>query len=369
MKSEVYHASMRADMKRNLLQKIDLLLARMEIAATFKKHHLVAVKIHFGESGNTSFVRPVFVRRIVQAIAETRARVFVTDTSTLYRGSREDACRHLATAHQHGFTFGTLGAPVMIADGLRANAAVRKKVKGKHLSEVPIGEAIALADGLVAVSHFKLHEATGFGGALKNLGMGCATREGKLAMHSSVSPRVAADKCTGDAICVRTCTFGAISLVNRVAVIDEKRCTGCAECLGVCPHQAISVRWDAGTDLLQEKMVEFAAGAVAGKKDRSFFLNFVMRVSPACDCYPMNDAPIVPDLGIFASTDPVALDTACLDALQQAPGLPGSALKNALAPGDDKIADVYPSIRYTTQLDHAEKIGLGRKEYSLIPIG
>jgi uncharacterized Fe-S center protein len=319
--------------------------------------------------GNTSFVRPVFVRQVVQAILKTGAKPFVTDASTLYRGSRADAVSHLLTAAHHGFTYETLGAPVLIADGLRAQAGEDQPVRGgvRH-QQVPIAEAIVRADALVAISHFKLHEATGFGGAIKNIGMGCATRAGKLAMHSAVSPVIDQEHCVGDAVCVRACTFGAISIANRKAVIDPAKCTGCAECLGVCPEDAIGIRWSRALNQLGESMAEFAAGAMAGKEGRCFFLTFATQISPACDCYPMNDAPIAPDLGIFASTDPVAIDQACLDALQQAPGLPNSALKHAYAPGADKIADIYPNVPYLPQLEHAEKLGIGTRQYELIPI-
>ncbi len=369
MPATVYFASMRSNVRRNLLDKIDMLLTKMGLPGALEKHHLVAVKTHFGEEGNTAYVRVDYVRRVVQNIHKAGARAFVTDASTLYRGSRGDAIGHLETAHQHGFTYGTLGAPVIIADGLRSAASVLVPITGDHYREVPIAESIALADGLVVVSHFKLHEATGFGGALKNLGMGCAPREGKLSMHSSVSPAIDKKKCTGDGICVRACTFQAIKLVDKKAQIDDGRCTGCAECLGVCPHGAIGVRWNQAREVLQQRMAEFALGAVHGKAGRCFYLNFVMRVSPACDCYGMNDAPIVPDLGIYASTDPVAVDAACVDALNASPGLPGSALKHAFAPGTDKIDDIYPKLPYLVQLEHAEKLGLGHRQYELVTLG
>lgn len=369
MPAIVYYASMRSSLRLNLLGKIDRLLAKMGLPETLQKHHLVAVKTHFGEAGNTAFVRPVYIRQVVQNVLKTGAKAFVTDSSTLYRGSRGDAISHLLTAHHNGFTYSTVGAPLVIADGLRSQAAIEVPIDGEHYRTVPVADAIAMSDAMVVVSHFKLHEATGFGGAIKNLGMGCSPRAGKLSMHSSVSPVVLKDKCTGDAICVRACTFDAITLVDNIAVIDEEKCTGCAECMGVCPHQAIVNKWDAGGDILQERMAEHAYAAVKGKQERCFYINFILRVSPACDCYGMNDSPIVPDLGIYASTDPVALDTACVDALKQAHGLPDSALKKAMKPGSDKIADVYPEVRYTIQLSHAEKIGLGSRIYQVEPIG
>lgn len=369
MPSQVYFATLRANPRRNLLQKVRQLLAQIGLPNSLTQGQLVAVKVHFGEHGNTSFVPPVFVREVVGEIAKTGAKPFVTDTNTLYRGGRANAVDHLDTATAHGFTAATLGAPVLIADGLRAQAGESTPIRGIHRQDVPIAEAIVRADALVAVSHFKLHEATGFGGAIKNIGMGGASRDGKLMMHSSVSPFVEAETCTGDAICVRVCTFKAISLVERKAVIDKNKCTGCAECLGVCPTNAIHIEWNQALQHLSELMAEFAAGAMAGKDGRCFFVNFVTQVSPACDCYGMNDTPIVPDQGIYASTDPVALDQACLDAIQQAPGNRQTRLQNAFAPGDDKIRDIYPEAPYLTQLEHAENIGLGTRSYELIPIG
>lgn len=369
MPSPVYFASLRASLRRNLLQKVGQLLEKMELAARLSPEQLVAVKVHFGEHGNTSFVPPVFVREVVQSILKTGARPFVTDANTLYRGSRSNAIKHLETATAHGFTAATLGAPVIIADGLRALAGEAVPIEGIHRRSVSIAEAIARADALVAVSHFKLHEATGFGGAIKNIGMGAASRDGKLQMHSSVSPHVNREACLGDGICVRACTFGAISLVEKKAAIDEEKCTGCAECLGVCPADAIEIEWNQALNRLGELMAEYAAGAMAGKDGRCFFVNFVTQVSPACDCYGMNDAPIVPDQGIFASTDPVALDQACLDAIQQAPGNRQTRLTNAFAAGDDKIRDIYPKVPYLCQLEHAEKIGIGSRAYELVPIG
>lgn len=368
MPAKVFFATLKADLRRNLLNKIDLLCERMGMPEALTPELITAVKCHFGEHGNLAYVRPDFVRQVVANIQKTGARAFVTDTSTLYRGSRADAVEHLLTAASHGFNLTTLGAPMIIADGLRSRASVPVKIAGRHFTEVPIADAIARADALVNVSHFKLHEATGFGGAIKNLGMGCAPREGKLKMHSSVRPIIKREACAGDGLCVRACTFGAIALADGTAVIDLKKCTGCAECLGVCPHGAINIKWNQALQKLGEYMAEFALGAVTGKDDRCFHISFAMQISPACDCYAMNDRPIVSDLGIFASTDPVALDQACLDALQQAPGLNDSVLKNALNPGSDKIADLYPKAPYQAQLLHAEQIGLGRRQYRLTTI-
>ena len=367
--TDVFQHSMRANIKRNLIDKVGNLLENIGAAEGLEPRQLVAVKLHFGEKGNTAFIRPVFVRRVVDHIRKQNCKVFLTDTNTLYRGSREDASTHLETAITNGFAFSVVNAPLIIADGLKASDETDVAISGKYYSSVPIGRAIVAADALVALSHFKAHEVSGFGGAIKNIGMGCASRRGKLSMHSTVSPKIIAKKCKGDRLCDLACTFDAISMVENKAVIDDQVCTGCGECLGVCPHSAISINWNAGMLDVSEKMAEFALGAVSGKAGKCWYVNFVNRVTPACDCYDFSDASIVPDLGIFASTDPVALDQACYDAVTQARGLPHSALKDNCAEGVDKFKAIYPNVDPGAQLVHAEAIGLGNRSYQLIKLG
>ena len=325
----------------------------------------VAIKLHFGERGNTAFIRPVLVRRVVEEIRALDARPFLTDTCTLYRGSRETAPAHLETAIQNGFAYAVVNAPLIVADGVRGVTGRKVRVDLPRKRSVAIASAILDADALIVLSHFKCHELTGFGGALKNLGMGCATREGKLDQHSGVGPKIDAAQCVKCGNCVEACSFKAIALGDKSAVIDEGKCVGCGECIVVCPEAAIDVRWVAKAREAAEKMTEYAFGALSGKRDRALFVNFVTQVSPACDCYGHADAPIVADLGIAASRDPVALDAACADLVNAAPGLAGTALKKAFKPGADKFRDVYPSIDWTVQLAHAEKIGLGSRGYEI----
>ena len=365
----VYYQTMRANVKVNLIDKIKKLLRKLEVAQNLEQGRIVAVKIHFGEKGNTSFIRPVYVRPIVDHIRSNHCKVFLTDTNTLYRGSREDASSHLETAITNGFAFSVVNAPLLIADGLLANDKVAVPIQGVHYESVPIGAALVKADALVVLSHFKAHEATGFGGAVKNIGMGGASREGKLSMHSTLEPSINKNKCRGDHLCEYACTFDAISIVDKKAEINKDLCTGCGECLGVCPHKAINVQWNAGENDISEKMAEFALGTVQGKQEKCWYINFVMRVTPACDCYGHSDAPIVPDLGIFASKDPVALDQACFDMVNASIGLPGSELKDQTAAGTDKFKTLYPEVDGTAQLKHAEKIGLGTRKYELKRLG
>jgi uncharacterized Fe-S center protein len=256
-------------------------------------------------------------------------------------------------------------APLIIADGIRGVAGKKVRVDLPHKRSVAIADAILDADAIVVLSHFKCHELTGFGGTLKNLGMGCATREGKLDQHSGVGPTIQAARCVKCGNCVAACSFQAIALGDAAAAIDEAKCVGCGECIVVCPEKAINVRWIAKAREAAEKMAEYAFGALSGKRERALFVNFITQVSPACDCYGHADAPIVPDLGIAASRDPVALDAACADLVNAATGLPGTALSAAHAPGADKFRDVYPAIDWTVALAHAEKIGLGTRSYSI----
>ena len=367
MTATVYMADLRTSHKNNLSVKITKLLESIGLADGVKAGFLTAIKLHFGEQGNTSFIRPVLVRPVVDLVRGLEGKPFVTDTNTLYVGSRSDAVNHLETAARHGFGWSTLNAPVLIADGLKGNSTHTVTVNLRHFQEVKIAAEIHNADAMVVLSHFKGHELTGFGGALKNLGMGCAGREGKLAQHSNLSPKVVRKRCVGCGHCLEWCPAGAIRVDAEIgkAVIDNEACIGCGECIVVCPQKAVNIRWNESVPVFQEKMMEYAYGACRDKRERCFFINFVLQVSPACDCYGHNDMPVVADLGLLAATDPVALDQACADLVVAAPGMPGSVLGDRLAPGSDKFGTVYPEIEWRSQLAYAEEIGLGSREYRL----
>ncbi len=367
MAVSVFYADLRTRHTNNLFAKIRRLLEAVGLADGVGTGFLTAIKIHFGEEGNTSFIRPIMVRPVAEAVLEAGGKPFVTDTNTLYVGSRSDAVAHLETAARHGFNLTVCGAPVLIADGLKGNSTRSVAVGLKHFQEVKIAAEIANADALVVLSHFKGHELTGFGGALKNLGMGCAGREGKLAQHSNISPKVVRKRCVGCGRCLQWCPAGAIRLdpESGKAQIDNEACVGCGECIVVCPQKAVNIRWNESVSVFQEKMMEYAYGAWRDKKECCFFVNFVLQVSPACDCYGHNDMPIVADIGLLAANDPVALDQACADLVLAAPGLPGSVLGEDLASGRDKFRIVYPEIDWRRQLAYAEEIGLGSRSYRL----
>ncbi len=370
MKSKVYFASMHASIRRNTISKIRELLEKVGLADKITEKDLTAIKIHFGEKGNTSYIRPVLLRPIVELVKEAGGKPFLTDSNTLYIGSRGNAYDHLVTAIENGFDYSVVGAPLIIADGLRGNTKEDVQVDLKHSKEVHLGAEMVHSDALIGVSHFKCHELTGFGGTLKNLGMGAACREGKLYMHTTVAPFVNEETCTSCGDCTHHCAAHAISLTGEAetAKIDSEKCTGCGECLLVCGAGCIKINWNESVPVVQEKIVEYTRGVIKGKEHKSIFLNFITQVSPACDCYGYNDAPIVPDIGIVASDDPVAIDQASADLVNSAIGFKDTALKSGHERGGDKFRGVYDYVNWEIQLEYAQFIGLGSREYELVKI-
>lgn len=368
MASAVYFADMRAGHKENLFDKISRLMNSCDLSETISSGDLTAVKLHFGEKGNHAFVRPVFIRRVVEEIKKCGGKPFLTDSSTLYPGERKEAVSALVCAIENGFAYAVAGAPLIMCDGIKGQNSRQVNIDGEILKSVSIGAEIVEADALVTVSHFKCHELTGFGGALKNLGMGCSSRAGKLQQHSTVAPKVAEKFCNSCGICLKSCAHNAIQIIEGKAQIEPAVCVGCSRCITACPQKAVNVQWNESSSLVMKKMAEYASGALAGKKGKTLFLNFITQVSPACDCYGHADAPIVNDIGICASVDPVALDQACADLVNGAIGNQNSALAKGHEPGQDKFRGVYPEIDWEVQLAHAEKMGIGYREYELLKI-
>lgn len=363
--SAVYFTDLRTSIEDNLAAKTARLLERAGINECIQPGDLTAVKLHFGEAGNTAFIRPLFVGWIVEAVAALGAKPFLTDANTLYRGDRSDAVSHLLRAMKHGFDCFSTGAPVIIADGLRGTDARRIAFDGRHFRELSLASAVLAADSMVNVSHFKGHELTGFGGALKNLGMGCASREGKLKQHATISPHVEADLCVGCGRCSTICPANAIGFAARKASVDPQTCIGCAECITACHEGAIKINWNEDTRLFQEKMVEYAAGLQRCRQGKILHVNFLVDISPACDCYGHADRAIVPDIGILASNDPVAIDQASVDLVNEQPGCPGTCLQRNTQAGADKIAGLYPDVDWDRQLDYAQELGIGQRNYTL----
>jgi uncharacterized Fe-S center protein len=366
--SRVFFSDLRANARENILAKLSRLLNEAGIDKRVRSRDLVAIKLHFGERGNTGFIRPIFIRRIVERIRELGGFPFLTDTNTLYQGSRSHSVSHVVTAIENGFAYPVVNAPIIIADGLRGSSSVQVRIDQEVFKSVDIGKDIAEADVLIGVAHFKGHELTGFGGTIKNIGMGCASRHGKLEQHSDLSPKINKKRCIGCGECVEYCPQEAISTEEEKAAIDPERCIGCGECIIICPNSAINVQWGRDIPIIQKKMVEYAFGVLKEKEGGALFINFLTQISPLCDCYRYTEASIVPDIGIMASTDPVAIDQASVDMVNQQTVLNGSSLKIATRPGEDKFRGLYPDIDWGFQLDYAQKIRLGTRDYELIKI-
>ncbi len=377
MKSLVFFSDLKVESGKTLLDKLDILLDRADLKGKIKEKDLIAIKLHFGEKGNTAFVRPIFLRRIVDRVKEFKGKPFLTDTNTLYTGTRSEAVSHLTTASENGFTESVVNAPILIADGLRGNSAMKVRIDKPIFKSVSIAREIYMTDVLITVTHFKGHELSGFGGALKNLGMGCSSREGKLSQHSNISPKVKGKNCKGCERCLGWCAQEAISMQSpqsgvetkqSIAFIDPKKCVGCGECILTCPSGAIQIQWNESIPIFQRKMVEHAYGAVQKKKGKVLFLNFLTQVSPACDCYGYSDTPIVNDIGILSSEDPVAIDQASVDLVNGETGNRSSKLPGAWEPGENKFRAIYPEVDWNVQLAYAEEIGMGNREYELTKI-
>lgn len=332
--------------------------------------HLTAVKVHFGEIGNEGYISPVFSRAAADALRKVEALPFFTDTNTLYKGSRSNAVDHANTAAAHGYLPSVCGAPVIIADGLRSRdwREVPMPETCKHFTNTKIAGGILDADSMVVLSHVKGHEMAGFGGAIKNLAMGCAPYIGKREQHC-VTFAVKESKCIKCGKCIGICPVSAIKFnENDKAYINPSSCIGCGECISFCPVRAIGMNWQVGLIEFTEKMTEYALGALYGKRDHTLFINIVRNVVPGCDCLPWSDTPIVPDIGFLASTDPVALDQASFDLVKDADVIPGSALEGKCGKGNDKFTALYPESKPELQLSHGELIGLGSRSYELVTL-
>ena len=366
MASQVFFTDLRTSVRQNLMAKLVELMDSAGIADIVLPRSLVALKLHFGERGNTAFIRPLFIRQIADRVKNLGASPFLTDTNTLYAGSRGNSVSHLNTATENGFAYSVVNAPVIIADGMRGASFSTVDIDQENIKTAYLGKEIVESDVLISIAHFKGHELSGFGGTIKNLGMGCASRKGKLEQHSGLSPKVKRKKCVGCGDCIHHCAQNAISLMEKKATINPQKCVGCGECILICPNGLIDINWGVDMETFQKKMAEYSLAVLRDKQGKALFLNFLTNISPACDCYGHNDAPIVHDIGILASKDPVAIDQASVDMVNRMPATHGSCIKNSKAPGEDKFRDIYPKIDWHVQLEHAENIGLGTREYELV---
>lgn len=366
-KSKVYFTDMRCPVGTSLLSKLDKLMLAAGIRKIDFDRKFVAIKVHFGEPGNLSFLRPNFAKAVAERVKKQGGMPFLTDCNTLYVGMRNNALVHLDAAAENGFSPLSTGCQIIIGDGLKGTDDVEVPVVGGELvKSAKIGRAVMDADVFISLSHFKGHESTGFGGAIKNIGMGCGSRAGKMEMHNNGKPLVKTKKCVGCGSCRRNCNWDAITIGDdKKAVIDKSKCVGCGRCIGSCNYHAIDHEWDASNDDLNSKMAEYTKAVVDGRP--CFHISIVNQVSPSCDCHCENDAAIVPDIGMFASFDPVALDKACIDAVNAAPIISTSILSECECDHEnDHFRNIHPDTDWRSQISHAEKIGLGSSEYELI---
>ena len=369
-KSKVYFTDFRARPGLNLLQKLERLVKKAGIENINFENKYVAIKIHFGEPGNLAYLRPNYAKVIVDVVKELGGKPFLTDCNTLYVGGRKNALDHLDAAYLNGFTPFSTGCHVIIADGLKGTDESYVDIDEEYVKTAKIGRAIMDADIVISLNHFKGHEGTGFGGAIKNIGMGCGSRAGKMEMHSSGKPNVLHEKCKKCKQCIKICAHGAISYDEEgKAQIDHKKCVGCGRCIGICNFDAIKSPNDEAADILNKKMAEYALAVV---KDRpQFHISLICDVSPNCDCHAENDAPFVPDIGMLASFDMVALDKACADLVNAETPFENSYLGDQLKKNiheKDHFHTNHPETHWESQIEHGEKIGLGNSEYELIKI-
>ena len=352
--------------------KLQKLIRRAGLADLDLDGKFVAIKMHFGELGNISYLRPNYARAVVDVVRELGGKPFLTDCNTMYPGSRKNALEHLECAWQNGFTPLTVGCPVLIADGLKGTDDVEVPVAGgEYVKRAKIGRAIMDADVFISLTHFKGHEEAGFGGTIKNIGMGCGSRAGKCEQHSSGQASVDPERCRGCRACLKECANGGLYYdpeTRKTRVLND-HCVGCGRCLGACNFDAIRFLDSAANEMLDRRMAEYTKAVVDGRPQ--FHISLVVDVSPNCDCHAENDVPILPDIGMFCSFDPLALDQACVDACLAAEPMPGSQLYRHIHEKDfcdkgDHFRNSTPESEWRTCLEHAEKIGLGTREYELI---
>lgn len=334
----------------------------------------VAIKMHFGELGNVSYLRPNYARAVVDVVSELGGQPFLTDCNTMYPGSRKNALEHLRCAWENGFTPLTAGCPILIGDGLKGTDDIDVPVvNGEYVKNAKIGHAIMDADVFISLSHFKGHETAGFGGAIKNIGMGCGSRAGKTEQHSSGKPHITEELCRGCQRCFKECANKGLEFdtTAKKMRVNEENCVGCGRCLGACNFDAIAFNDFSAAKILNCKMAEYTKAVLDGRPN--FHISLVVDVSPNCDCHGENDIPILPNIGMFASFDPLALDQACVDACMNAAPMPGSQLAKNLEKPDfhdhhDHFRNSTPESEWKSCLEHAEKIGLGTREYELITL-
>jgi len=369
-KSKVYFTDFRTRIGVSLPEKLQKLIRKAGIGQIDMDGKFVAIKMHFGELGNIAYLRPNYAKAVANVVKELGGKPFLTDCNTLYPGSRKNALDHLYCAEVNGFNPMTTGCQIIIGDGLRGTDDVEVPVEGATYCKTAfIGRAVMDADVFISLTHFKGHEATGFGGTLKNIGMGCGSRAGKMQQHNDGKPHVDPDLCRACHRCASECGSDAISYETGKAVINQDLCKGCGRCIGACAFDAISNDNENANEILGCKIAEYTKAVVDGRP--CFHISLITDVSPNCDCHGENDAPILPNIGMLASFDPVALDQACVDLCEKAEPIRNSQLGDNLAKPNwhhyhDHFMDSNPNVRWKETLEHGEAIGIGSRQYELI---
>ena len=342
------------------VRRLSLLLHESQVLSGISEGQQVALKMHFGEALPGGFVHPQLVAKVGEEVRQHGGRAFATDTNTLYRGTRNNTIDHLRSASEHGFDISSIGIPVVIAGGTFSESSIVLPTGGKHIEQASVVTDIVRSDSMVVVSHFKGHMLFGFGGALKNLAMGCASRLGKLQMHSTVRPYVS-ERCTACGTCIEWCPADAISIDGDSAGIDEEACIGCAECIAVFPEKAVKIRWNESTTTIQYKLVDYFSAIVRRFEGYMCYINVLFDLTPLCDCIGQEQSNFTDDIGIACSLDPVALDQACAD-------LVNSAVSEDRGASVDVFTELHPETDWTIQLEYAEELGLGSRQYELIEL-
>lgn len=356
IKTIVYFTELRSSAKNNFFERLYKILKNLNLSELAPKNSLVGIKTHFGEGDNISTVHPYYIKKIIDFIKPFGWKVFVTDANTIYVGSRVNAVDHINLAISHGYSWTTLGAPIIIADGLRGNDYKEIEIEGgKFYKKVKVASAIANSDALIVITHFKGHIIGGFGGALKNLGMGCAPRAHKYDMHANMVPRIKKESCIGCGICMKWCPADAIKVIQGKAQIDQKLCIGCGDCISACPQNCVKIPWDESPVNTQKKWVETAKGVIKALQSKILYINFLNNINPECDCMSYFDKPITPDIGVLISYDPVAIDLASVELINK-------------SENTDKFKSLYPEIDWRIQIDYAKELGIGSTDYQLIKI-
>jgi uncharacterized Fe-S center protein len=330
--------------------KTETLKAVIEQTKFFKQltgKKKLGIKVHFGEQGNNNYLNPEYVKIIVSLAKGYNANPILVETSTLYRGARQNRASHIKLAGKHGFGKEFIGAPIEIIDGERGEAFFEVKTNFQNVRNAKVAKGLSQFDGLINLAHFKGHFVVGFGGVIKNIAMGLAAKGGKLEMHSQTKPSVKKGKCSKCESCLAVCPADAITILEKSALIG-KSCIGCASCVEVCPEGAIRINWNESSKATQRKMAEYAWAIL--KNRHCLHFNFALKITPNCDCMNITEKPMMDDIGAFISNDPVACDMAVWELTK------------------NKINKLYPELHPEVLLDYSEELGVGKKSFKILAV-